>query len=112
MPNFVAFYALDAALRYIDQISLAAIQSQADPLVAHCDTGLRELGLEPLCPWSPSNPSGILAFKHARSPDLHTALERSNIHVMHHAGRIRIAIHGYNTAEDIGTLLRQLQAVV
>ena len=31
---------------------------------------------------------------------------------MHHAGRIRIAVHGYNTHADIANLLRVLETMV
>ena len=90
MPNFVALYALNASLRYLEGIGVAKI-------AAH---GIR---------WSrwwkwiagvwrgadvPENGSGILAFQHPRSVEIHAALERENVHVMHHAGRIRVAIHG------------------
>jgi selenocysteine lyase/cysteine desulfurase len=32
-------------------------------------------------------------------------LEKEQIHAMHHAGRIRIALHGYNTTDDVDKLL-------
>ena len=108
MPNFPAIYALDAALRYLDQIGLAAIAAHADPLAAAADAGLRRLGLEPLCAWDPAHPSGILAFASPRSAEIHAGLERENIAVMQPGGRIRISVHGYNTAEDIAHLLRTL----
>ena len=38
--------------------------------------------------------------------------ENANIHVMSHAGRLRVAIHGYNTSEDIEKLLVELHAAV
>ena len=59
---------------------------------------LRELGVKPMCRW---DGTGILAFEHSRGTELHAALERENVHVMNTAGRIRIAVHGYNTREDI-----------
>ena len=105
MPNFVALYALNASLRYLESIGVAKIAAHADPLVAAVEAGLRELGVRPMCRW---NGSGILAFQHARSAEIHAALERENVHVMHHAGRIRVAVHGYNTREDIDKFLRIL----
>jgi len=109
MPNFVALYALNASLRYLESIGVEKIAAQADPLVKAVEAGLREFGLKPMCHW---NGSGILAFQHPRSAEIHAALERENVHVMHHAGRIRVAVHGYNTREDVdrfvsvlGTLL-------
>jgi cysteine desulfurase / selenocysteine lyase len=108
MPNFVALYALNASLRYLEEVGVTKIAAYADALMAKTDASVRGLGLQPMCAWQPKNPSGILAFQHPRSAELHAALERENVHVMHHAGRIRIAIHGYNTADDVGRLLQVL----
>jgi selenocysteine lyase/cysteine desulfurase len=105
MPNFVALYALNASLRYLEGVGVKNIAANADPLVSAVEAGLRKLGVQPMCRW---NGSGILAFQHPRSAELHAALERENIHVMHHAGRIRIAVHGYNTQDNIDHLLRVL----
>jgi selenocysteine lyase/cysteine desulfurase len=105
MPNFVALYALNASLRYLENVGVASISARADPLVAAVENGLNEFGVKAMCRW---NGSGILAFQHPRSAELHSALERENIHVMHHAGRIRVAVHGYNTREDIDRFLRVL----
>ena len=109
MPNFVALYALNASLRYLESIGVAGIAAHADPLVAAAETGLRELGVKPMCRW---NHTGILAFQHPRSTELHAALERENIHVMHNAGRIRLAVHGYNTREDIHRVLGVLGSLL
>ncbi len=108
MPNFAALYALDASLRYLERAGIAAIARHADALTARCDSGLRELGLKPMCDWKADNPSGIVAFQHERAAQMHRALLEAHVHVMHHAGRIRVAVHGYNTGEDIDALLRVL----
>ncbi len=109
MPNFIALYALNASLRYLENIGLEKIAAHADPLVAEAEAELRQLGVQPMCRW---NGTGILAFQHPRSPELHAALEHENIHVMHNAGRIRIAVHGYNTQDDIQQFLRVLATLL
>ncbi len=108
MPSFAALYALNASLRYLEQIGIAAIARHADPLVAAVHRGLSELGITPMAPAQPGYTSGIVAFQHPRAPALHAALEQGNIHVMHQAGRIRVSLHGYNTSADVERLLATL----
>lgn len=108
MPNFVSLYALNASLRYLKDIGIAAIAAHADPLVAKIHEGLLALGIRPMSPPQPECPSGILAFQHPNSAAIYEGLLKENIHVMHHAGRIRIAMHGYNTDSDAAGLLRTL----
>ncbi|MFZ9690247.1 MAG: aminotransferase class V-fold PLP-dependent enzyme [Phycisphaerales bacterium] len=112
MPSFAALYALDAALRYVEHAGVARIAAHADPLTARVDAGLRALGLQPLCVWEPGTPTGIVAFRHERSAEIHAALESEEIQVMHNAGRLRVAVHGYNTRDDIDRLLGALARVV
>ena len=50
-----------------------------------------------------------MAFNHPQAARLSQALHDHNIHIMAQAGRLRVAIHGYNTAQDIERLLRVLQ---
>jgi selenocysteine lyase/cysteine desulfurase len=112
MPNFAALYALNAALRYVDGVGVAAISAHADPLVQKVQAGLLHLGIKPLCSLHESRPTGIVAFLHEKSPEIHAALEKAEVHVMHNAGRLRIAVHGYNSAEDVQRALTILQQVV
>lgn len=110
MPNFAAIYALNASLRYLAGVGIDQIGLHADPLVAELDAALRELGIKPMCPYNSELPSGILAFKHPRSEEIQSALLDRQVHVMHHAGRVRVAIHGYNTADDVLQLVEVLRA--
>ena len=112
MPNFAALYALNAALRYVEDVGVKAISAHADPLVRELYEGLLSLGLKPMCPLSEGFPTGILAFMHEHSAAIHAALEKEGVHVMHSAGRIRLAVHGYNTQADVGRALEVLKAVV
>jgi selenocysteine lyase/cysteine desulfurase len=105
MPNFVSLYALNASLRYLDGIGIDAISRHADPLVTRVHAGLVDLGLAPLAPLRPEFPTGIVSFIHPRSAEIHAALEQEEIHVMHQAGRVRVAVHGYNTPDDVMRLL-------
>ncbi len=110
MPNFVAIYALNAALRYLESVGIERICAHADPLVQMLYNGLIQLGFSPMCKYDPSLPTGIVAFQHERADAIHQALLAHNIHVMHHAGRLRMAVHGYNDRRDIEQLLTVLAA--
>jgi selenocysteine lyase/cysteine desulfurase len=109
MPSFGPIYALDASLRYLEAIGIKAIAQHADPLVGLLQQGLIELGVKPMAPLSGS---GIVSFQHPESAEIHADLRKENIHVMHHAGRIRISLHGYNMSEDVGRLLETLRIIL
>lgn len=112
MPNFPAIYALNASLRYVEQIGVPNIAAHADPLTARLHVGLIKLGLTPMAPFDASHACGIVAFRHARSEVIHQRLEQENIHVMHHAGRLRMSVHGYNTAGDVERFLAVLGGIL
>jgi len=112
MPSFAALYALNASLRYLDAVGMGRIIAHADPLVARVHAGLKELGITPLAAEQPGCSSGIVAFKHENTTAINDALLAANIHVMHQVGRIRVAIHGHNTAEDVEKLLATLRGAL
>lgn len=112
MPNYPAVYAIRAALEYIEGVGVAAIDAYARPLVETCFDGLRQLNLNLLTPDAPGARAGIIAFRHPQAARIHERLHAEAIHVMHHAGRLRIAIHGYNTADDIERLLVALRNIM
>lgn len=107
MPNFPAIYAIEAGLRYIQGVGVAAIETAVRPLMQHLLAELRKLPVELLTPVD-GPLAGIVAFRHPEADRLNQALHARNIHVMSHAGRIRIAVHGYNTATDVETVLGAL----
>jgi len=108
MPNYPALYPIRAALEYVSAVGVAAIDRHAAPLVARCMAGLSALGVDLLSPTDPARLAGILAFRHPRADRVHRHLHERGIHVMHHAGRLRVAIHGYTTDGDVDTFLREL----
>jgi len=108
MPNFAAIYALNAGLRYLGAIGVEAVARIADPLTQDLHDGLLTQGITPMAPRRHSSDSGIVAFQHPRSDAIHAALQAANIHVMHQAGRLRLAVHAYNTEADITQFLSTL----
>jgi selenocysteine lyase/cysteine desulfurase len=108
MPNFAAIYALNAGLRYLAAIGVDAVARVADPLTQALHAGLLARGIAPMAPRRHATDSGIVAFQHPRSDAIHMALQAENIHVMHQAGRLRVAVHGYNTEADITQFLSTL----
>lgn len=112
MPNYPAIYAIRAGLDYLRSVGLPAIYAAAQPLTEHCLKEISKLPVELLTPLEPGALAGIVAFRHPQADRIHQQLHAKNIHLMAHAGRLRIAIHGYNTAADIDTLLRELKAVL
>ncbi|RLS51162.1 MAG: aminotransferase class V-fold PLP-dependent enzyme [Planctomycetota bacterium] len=112
MPNYPALYAIRGAIEYLSGVGVGAIDRRAAPLVSECLAGLRALGVDLLSPTDPAQLAGILAFRHPRADALHRFLHDRQIHVMHHAGRLRVAFHGYNTEADVATFLRELASAL
>ncbi len=107
MPSFAPIYALNAAMKFLLSVGVKSIADFSDPLVESVHSGLVARGIPPL---APRTPSGIVAFKHPEADRLHAALKRDHVHVMHQAGRLRVALHGYNTADDVQQFFAGLDA--
>lgn len=112
MPNYPAVYAVNAALGYIESVGVNAIDAHARPLVRACFDGVKKLPVEMLTPDDADALAGIVAFRHPDAERIHRQLRERNIHVMSHAGRLRVAIHGYNTLADVDRFLETLTEAI
>ncbi len=112
MPNYPAVYAVRAGLEYICNVGVDAIHRHARPFVLACLEELKKLPVELLTPTDPDHLAGILAFRHPDAEAIHRRLHATNIHVMCHAGRLRVALHGYTTAADVERFLTELRAAL
>jgi selenocysteine lyase/cysteine desulfurase len=112
MPNFPAIYGIRAALEYVRKVGVAAIDEACRPLVLHCLDGLAALPVELLTPREPEALAGIMAFRHPRMEEIFESLKAQGIQVMCSAGRLRVAIHGYNTVEDVDHFLTCLRRIL
>ncbi len=108
MPNYPAVYAVNAGLGYIESVGVDAIDAHARPLVLNCLEELNSRPVELLTPDDPDAIAGILALRHPDAEAIHRRMHNANIHIMCHAGRLRVALHGYNTAADLERLLEAL----
>lgn len=109
MPNYPASYAVRAGLEYILDVGVSAIDSHARPLVRECMRELEKMPVQMLTPRREETWAGIVAFRHPQAERLHQSLHERGIHIMAHAGRLRVAIHGYNTASDVQRFLGALR---
>lgn len=108
MPNYAAIYAANAGLKFIHEVGVDKIAHHADPLIHDCIGKVQKLPVEMITPANPDTIAGIFAFRHPKAEDIHRRLHERNVHIMSHAGRLRVAIHGYNTPEDIEYFLEAL----
>ena len=108
-PNYPAIYAIEAGLEYIQSVGGEAIAEATRPLVHACLEGLARLPVELLTPFEKDALAGIVAFRHPASDEINRYLHAKNVHIMAHAGRLRVSIHGYNTMADVEKFLQTLQ---
>lgn len=109
MPNYPAIYAIDAGLHYIRDVGVAAIDAHCKPLVRACIDEMKRLPVTLITPDDDETLAGIVAFTHPDAERIHRQLHQSEIHVMSQAGRMRIAIHGYNDAASLERLMSTLR---
>ncbi|QDV41225.1 Cysteine desulfurase [Stieleria neptunia] len=112
MPNYPAVYAIDAGLKYIQSVGVEQIDAHCRPLVRQCMDELKRLPVQCITPDEPDHLAGIMAFMHPDADRIYHALHQQSIHVMCHAGRLRIAIHGYNDQASIERLIDVLKHAV
>ena len=112
MPNYPAIYAIRAGLDYIQGVGVEEIATATKPLVQACLEGLARLPVELLTPREAGAVAGIIAFRHPAASEIHRYLHQRNIHIMEHAGRLRVSIHGYNRLREVETFLQTLEAAL
>ncbi len=112
MPNYPAVYAIRTALEYLHRVTISAIEAAAGPLVRACLDGLKQLRVDLLTPDQSCSLAGIVAFRHAQAEEIYQRLKQHRIHVMCHAGRLRVSLHGYNAISDVEYFLKTLHSIL
>jgi selenocysteine lyase/cysteine desulfurase len=112
--NMPGLMAMHASLKIFWQIAAAhpvdAIQNRILGLHSHAREGLLRRGVRIISDWSTANRSGILTFVPSRETpnELRTKLAKAGIAVSCRGGGVRIAMHAYNTTEEIDRLLEMV----
>jgi selenocysteine lyase/cysteine desulfurase len=109
MPNFDSVYSLAAALEFHSPGRVARRREELESLVTQLWNGLKELGLPVLTPAAPGDRAGIVAFACPASEAVKQQLIDRGIFTHGDDGRVRAAVHWYNTA---GQIERYLAAVM
>lgn len=112
MPNFDSLYSLAAALEFHTPERLSRRRAELEPLVTQAWNGLTQLGLEVLTPADPADRAGIVAFSCPTSDALKRHLAERGIFTHGDDGRVRAAVHWYNTAEQIDRYLAAVKELL
>ncbi len=98
--------AMDAALRFLDQVGIERVAAHTQTLSGRLRQGVAELGMQPFTP--PDNPSPIVSFYHGLDPEtLAQALADDGVAVtFQEDGRLlRAAVAMFNNRADVDRLL-------
>jgi selenocysteine lyase/cysteine desulfurase len=106
-PNFVGALSLERSIDAIEEAGTEAIGTHVLELTDRLCDGLQRLGANILTRRGPGSSSGIVTFTMPGrdSVALGQALQREGIITTWRASGIRVAPHGYNTADEIDRLL-------
>jgi cysteine desulfurase/selenocysteine lyase len=110
-PNFIGAVSLAEAIDVIDRAGTPAIAAHVLGLTDRLTDGLRAAGAEIASFRGKRESSGIVTFRvPGRDPmELGRALQQDGIVTTYRANGIRVAPHGYNTVEEIDSLLQAVE---
>jgi cysteine desulfurase / selenocysteine lyase len=111
-PNFIGALSLERSIDVLERAGTAAISRHVLTLTDGLCEGLVRAGAEVFSARGPGVSSGIVLFRMpgCASVALGKALQQRGIITTWRANGIRVAPHGYNTAEEVDALLDALPA--
>ena len=109
-PDFPALYALEAGLDVLEAAGMEAITRHALALSGELRDRLETLGWDVWTPHATTARGTSIAIRTAAAGALAERLAGERIHVAAGEGRLRLSVHGFNTAADIETAASKLGA--
>ena len=109
-PNFIDLYILENALRYANQVTIAAREAHALQYGAQLYEMFVEHGFQPTTPLQPQHRAGNICVATDYAADIVRAAQAENVLIWgdHDLRRIRCSVHGYVDLSDIDAACRIL----
>lgn len=110
-PNFASIFAMGAALDYLKKIGTDKISARILELSGYAAEALARAGYAVLSPCQESQRSGIVVFQVNDPKTVWKKLLAEGVATGLRGGGIRLALHIYNTPDEIDQLLLRLKTV-
>ena len=107
-PPIPNVYACLAALRLIEEIGLARIQTHVQELAGRLIGGIRRRGLELRTPAEPAERGPLVMIGSTDAPKLVELLAGEGILCSTRDGALRVSLHYYNSESDVDAVLEAL----
>ena len=107
-PPIPNIYASLAALRLIEEIGLARIQTHVQDLAGRLIQGIRRRGLELITPAEPAERGPLVMIGSTDAPKLIEVLAAEGILCSTRDGALRVSLHYYNSESDVDAVLEAL----
>lgn len=107
-PAFLPVYLLENGLRTLGEVGVGATEAHILALGGELRAGLAKLGLPVLTPEAPDARAGNIVFASDRSAELERRLREAGVVTWAGDGRLRLSVHAYNDAADVGRALETL----
>ncbi len=111
-PNLPSLYAMQPALQLLRDLGSERIANHALTLGARLLDGLALLELPVLTPSEDERRAGIVAWEDADCVATAARIADAGVLVNGSSGRIRVALHIYNSSDDVDALLAVLPAAL
>jgi selenocysteine lyase/cysteine desulfurase len=111
--NYLGVCALQAGLKFLEEVGLAAIESRDLKLEKLLVEGLQSIrGVNVLSPRFPEESSGIVSIRTPDNIGVARGLEENKIRVSSRGSGIRIAPHFFNTEEEVARAVSVVEALL
>jgi selenocysteine lyase/cysteine desulfurase len=110
-PSFPGIFAMRGALRLIEEVGLDNIEARIQELTDYLHKKMDTAGIPIVSPRASGQRGGITMLGFSDPADVASRLKKKNIFTSARGPALRVALHFYNTHEDIDRLARVLAEI-